>query len=88
MPQYISMILDYLEEVEPERFRRLSEERRLFTTVREMAAEMARETDRIYEALGTDSDLSDEQRRMEAEARVIADFLPAVADDLVRERHA
>jgi len=88
MPQYTQIILDYWEYVEPERYARLRQDRQLLHTAKELADVMADEARRIeIELLHAYPEMTDSEARVEAEAIVIEQCLPASAAsvaDMVR----
>ena len=77
MAQFQQMVLDYLEQYEPGRYEQLKNQRRLLSSVKALAECMYEETDRIKTRLkATETELSEEQIRIEAEALAAAQFLP------------
>lgn len=74
MPQYTQIILDYLEYADPELYESLRDERLLLRKAQSLATEMADEADRLHEILS--AQMPHEQARVEAEARVIEEYLP------------
>ena len=74
MAQYVQSILDYLEYTDPKLCKRLKEEKRLLSTARALATEMAEEADRLYEQLRVS--LPDEHALVQAEMIVLDEYLP------------
>ena len=77
MAQFYRIVMEYLEEYEPEQMAALQRERQLLSYVKELADTLHSESARIAERLRDHyPEMSDEQLQIEAEDAAIAAILP------------
>ena len=92
MAQFRQIILDYLENVEPEKYEALRARRELFSTVMVLSTSMAEEAAEVAKRLkNIHPSMSAIEADIQAQAIVISECLPTVgadAEDIVNLRDA